>query len=348
MKVSRLTKLLARYDGASGRPSGQRGLALVTVLWVLMLLALIAASFMRTTRTEINLTRNLIENAEAEALADAGVYLAILALMDTDATKRPRADGTPYQVNFGDAEIIISVQDEGGKIDLNHAPDELLHGLFVSVGVESREADALVDAIADFRDPDDLHRLNGAEDHDYEAADLPWGAKDAPFTAVAELQQVLGMTPVIYRQVRPAVTVYSRQRGIDPSIAPRAVLLVIPGLDEVEVDALLGARAGSGSAANWESVLELGPVPSVGELPDSNLAAQEKPWEAVADPRGIRSYVSRSRGRVHTVRAEAVTATGAVFVREAVVGLTGDAHQPFRFHAWRQGDRSTPEGQETN
>ena len=34
-----------------------------------MLLALIAASFMRTTRTEINLTRNLIESAKAEALA---------------------------------------------------------------------------------------------------------------------------------------------------------------------------------------------------------------------------------------------------------------------------------------
>ncbi len=81
MKVSRLTKLLARYDGASGRPRGQRGLALVTVLWVLMLLALIAASFTRTTRTEINLTRNLIEAAEAEALADAGVYQAIYALL---------------------------------------------------------------------------------------------------------------------------------------------------------------------------------------------------------------------------------------------------------------------------
>ncbi len=47
----------------------------VTVLWVLMLLALIAASFMRTTRTEINLTRNMIESAKAEALADAGVLM---------------------------------------------------------------------------------------------------------------------------------------------------------------------------------------------------------------------------------------------------------------------------------
>ncbi len=60
---------------------GQRGLALVTVLWVLVLLSLIAASSTKTTRTEIYVTRNLIEAAEAEALADAGVYQAIYALL---------------------------------------------------------------------------------------------------------------------------------------------------------------------------------------------------------------------------------------------------------------------------
>ncbi len=55
-------------SAARQRSAPQRGVALVTVLWVLMLLALIAASFMRTTRLEINLTRNLIESAKAEAL----------------------------------------------------------------------------------------------------------------------------------------------------------------------------------------------------------------------------------------------------------------------------------------
>ena len=45
------------------------------------MLALIAASFIRTIRTEVNLTRNLIVNAEAEALADAGVYRAIHELL---------------------------------------------------------------------------------------------------------------------------------------------------------------------------------------------------------------------------------------------------------------------------
>ncbi len=69
--LGRLKTRAARYGG----PGGRRGLALVAVLWVVMLLALVAASFMATTRTEIDLTRNLIEGAKAEALADAGVLM---------------------------------------------------------------------------------------------------------------------------------------------------------------------------------------------------------------------------------------------------------------------------------
>ncbi len=66
-------------------PGAQRGLALVVVLWVLVLLSLIAASFTRTTRTEVNLASNLIDNAKAEALADAGVYRAIYAVLSNES-----------------------------------------------------------------------------------------------------------------------------------------------------------------------------------------------------------------------------------------------------------------------
>ena len=54
---------------ATAGRAAARGLALVAVLWGLMLRFLVAASFMATTRTEIDLTRNPIESAKAEALA---------------------------------------------------------------------------------------------------------------------------------------------------------------------------------------------------------------------------------------------------------------------------------------
>ncbi len=48
----------------------------------------------------------------------------------------------------------------------------------------------------------------------------------------------------------------------------------------------------------------------------------------------------RRGGRAFTVRAEAVTGTGAVFVREAVVDLRAGAGRPFRTLDWGQGRAS--------
>ncbi len=362
-------------------PGGPRGLALVTVLWVLVLLALIAASFTATTRTEINLTRNEIDNAQAEALAEAGLARALLGLlagvrnidlggqMETLPVGRPglgpgleagleaaqgadleaaetdpetfpgtggrwRADGTVYAWRFGGGALRTAVHGEAGKIDLNAGDEALLLGLFRAAswtgpegelqGLDEDAAAALVDALRDFADPDDLTRLNGAEDRDYAAAGLPWGAKDAPFEAVEELQQVLGMTAPLYQAVAPALTVYTGASGVDARLAPRAVLLALSGPGA----GLGGAGLGGGDAT--EAVV------------DDYLAAR-----AEAAPGAVPAFpgagpgegaARRTRGRVYTIPAEARLASGAVFAREAVVRL-GAGLEVFRIEAWRQGRR---------
>ena len=48
-----------------------RGIALISVLWITGLLAVMAASFASSTRTETRLAHNQEENAKAEALVDA-------------------------------------------------------------------------------------------------------------------------------------------------------------------------------------------------------------------------------------------------------------------------------------
>ena len=159
-----------------------------------------------------------------------------------------------------------------------------------------------------FSDPDDLTRLHGAEDEDYAAAGLPWDAKDAPFEAVAELQQVLGMAAPLYAAVAPALTVYTGAAGVDARLAPRDVLLALPG----------GETAG---------------------VVDDYIAlrADAAPGAAAAFP-GTEGRSPRARARIYTIHAEARLASGAVFAREAVVRLVG-GHQPYRIEAWRQGAR---------
>jgi general secretion pathway protein K len=227
------------------RLGDQRGIALLAVLWVVAILALVAAVFMRETRTEIALTRNLAAEAKAEALAEAGVNRAILILLGLDDTIPWRVDGTAIAFGYGGGTVQLSLQDEGGKIDLNRAGDTVLQGLFTSVGVGQDAAQHLVDAVADFRDADGLRHLNGAEDAEYARAGLPYDAKDAPFAATDELLQVFGMTPEIYARVAPYVTVYSPRRDVNLATAPAAVLNALPYLSPDRVRSILEQRAAS-------------------------------------------------------------------------------------------------------
>jgi general secretion pathway protein K len=228
----------------------QRGLALVAVLWTMTLLALIAAVFMRETRTELALVRNLDGEARADALAEAGVNRAILILLGLDTSVPWRVDGTPIELTSADGSVVrILIQDEGGKIDLNRSAGTVLQSLFVTVGLAPDAAQHLADAVIDFRDADELRQVNGAEDADYASAGLRHDAKDAPFASTEELLQVLGMTPDLYERVAPLVTVFSPRRDVNLATAPPAVLSVLPYLTAERVRTILDQRAGNVAGA---------------------------------------------------------------------------------------------------
>ena len=119
----------------------QRGIALIAVLWITMLLAVIAASFTSSVRTEVQLARNMVENAKAEALADGAVHRAVLGILEMEPERAWRTDGRPYRLDYGGGSVVVRVFDEDSKIDLNAAPAELLG--------ELSGADAIVSAVGD-------------------------------------------------------------------------------------------------------------------------------------------------------------------------------------------------------
>jgi general secretion pathway protein K len=286
-----------------------RGFALILVLWIVALLAVIAASLVSSGRTETRLAHNLVENAKAEALADGAIERAVLGLLTTDQDRAWRAGGGPYALAYGEGEVQVSVADEDGKVDLNAAPPELLAGLLAQLGLDADAAKAMADRIVDYRDPDHDLSPQGAEDPQYATAGRPAGAQDRPFATESELLGVLGMTPELYRRMRPYVTVFSGAEAVDPLHASRVVLAAIPGMTDQLIEAF--AKAGP----------EDDPLASV----DDESAFDVEP------------YLIPSRKIMYTVRAEAHTAGGGTFVREAVVELTGGSPRPFLVHAWRRG-----------
>ncbi len=289
----------------------QDGVALVLVLWVITLLAVIAGNFAFSMRGEAQIARNLLINAQAQTRADAGVQLAWFELMKPLSDPlRWQANGLPHELMLDGTVVRVSVLEESGKIDLNTSSDELLKGLFKSAGLSEDASMALLNAVLDWRSPGNIKRLNGAKEEEYRAAGKNYGPPNAPFETIDELQRVLGMNPELFRKLAPALTIYSRQPGINTRFASREVLQAFPGVNPAMVEQFLLQR---------QDALATGqPVPPFA---------------------GASSFSSTSSGlAAYSVRSEARTAGGSAFVRHSVVRMTPqDPKRPFLVLTWSEG-----------
>ena len=286
------------------RAEYQRGIALISVLWITTLLAVIAASFTSSARTEGQLARNMVENAKAEALADGAVHRAVLGILEPEPERAWRTDGRAYRLDYGDGAVVVRIFDEDAKVDLNAAPPELLAGLFRLLGLEDEQAETLAERIVDFRDEDDEAEPSGAEDPDYEAAGRADGAIDRPLVSEVELLGVLGMSEALYRRLRPFVTVYSGAEGIDPTRASLDVLRAVPGMTPEIAEAI---RAAGPDGDPFEAIDEDDPVRSRALL--RPLARDHVPGAGRGAHRGRRRV--RARGGDRAERPARATVHGA-------------------------------------
>ena len=158
-----------------------------------------------------------------------------------DPWREPQELIVPEMV-FGDARYALLLRDVGAALNLNEADEEMLRQFFAQgIGLDYADADELAQAILDWRDEDDLPRINGGEREEY----LEEGALVLPpnrdFVDVDELRHVRGMTPEIYVAAAPHLTLIGDGQ-INLNSAPEPVLLALPGMDRGTVTQLLRLR----------------------------------------------------------------------------------------------------------
>lgn len=203
--------------------SCSKGFALITVLWITAFLTVIAGSVSYQARASLGLATNVVASFKTKHAAEGALLLTVDKLIKRDELLGYKLKNPNFNYELDNLVVLVEVVDESGKVDLNLASADLIKSLFVAVGVNAQASSSIADAIADWRDQDNLKRVDGAEDQDYAANGLLYEAKDDEFDSIEELSLVLGVTPEIYRRVKPYVTVYAQDIGVNTTLSATVV-----------------------------------------------------------------------------------------------------------------------------
>lgn len=287
----------------------QKGIALVLVLWALLLLIIVTGSFSLMARMDRLEANTLLSGTQARMSAEAAINLAVLALRDPDEENRMRADGRVYETVLDGVKVEVSAIDERGKLDINSTDEITLSNLFTGNGMDPDEADLLAAAVMDWRDEDDLERVNGAEEDAYLAAGLDMGPANRPFLMTEELLQVLGMDYEFYRKLEPGITVFSRAAEPDPAFAPVEALMAMPDITYAEAMDFVQQRNSTQ------------PGDSLGtELPNGLVVMEQ------------------GRGVTYSIQARATMPNGVWEQLQTTIRLGGTLNgRPYHVLRWREG-----------
>jgi general secretion pathway protein K len=260
----------------------------------------------RMDRLEAN---TLLSGTQARMSAEAAINLAVLALRDPEDETRMIADGRLYEQELDGVLIEVSAIDERGKLDINTADELTLANLFIGNGMEPGAAELLAAAVLDWRDVDELERVNGAEEDAYLAAGLGVGPANRNFMMTEELLQVIGMPFELYRRLEPGITVFSRAKEPDPFFAPVEALMAIPDITHEEAVNFVAERNS--------------------QQPGDALGAEL--------PNGIVA-MERGRGNTYSIQARATMPNGVWEQLQATIRLGGTrSGNPYRILRWREG-----------
>ncbi|MGB5292815.1 MAG: hypothetical protein WBN41_15340 [Lysobacterales bacterium] len=295
---------------SSGRPiKSQNGIALVLVLWVLLLLTIVTGSFSLMARMDRLEANVLLTGTQARLSAESAINLAVLALRDPNDETRMIADGRLYQQELDGVLLEVSATDERGKLDINATDELTMTNMFVGHGMEPDQAELLAAAVMDWRDEDELERVNGAEEDAYLAAGLEMGPANRPFMMPEELLQVIGMEYELFRKLEPGITVFSRAGEPDPAFAPVEALMALPDITYEEALNFVQER-------NSQQ-----PGDSLGtELPNGVVVMEQ------------------GRGVTYSIQAKATMPNGVWEQLQATIRLGGNrSGSPYRVLRWREG-----------
>ncbi len=270
----------------------ERGAALLTVLLLVAVMAVVAATALERLALATRMTGNGGQIDQARAYADAGAEMARLRIGDLigltpgKTTLRGGWLGTPQALPVPGGIATARVTDAGNCFNLNSVVAgeseanlkvrpvgvTQFQGLMQALGVDGRQAQGVASALADWVDTDSVPQPGGAEDEVYAQREAPYRTANRFMIDPSELRAVAGVTPGLYERLRPWVCALPvadlSPINVNTLLPGQAVLfaMLLPGqLSIDQARQLLAQRPADGYGSTpefWASLSRTGLSPS--------------------------------------------------------------------------------------
>jgi len=173
-----------------------QGIALIQVLIISIILTMLGIYINQTVRSQIGIVNlmkssfalNLqLENAEAELLHTLLTQKRYRKIdSDNAIVQKWNFYGAPFLLNEN---TTVTIQDLSGLLSLNILNKALARNFFEQMGHSGHEVRAFLDSLEDWKDKDDLKRLNGAESDYYRYIKQP-EPRNAYLQTLSEVENI--------------------------------------------------------------------------------------------------------------------------------------------------------------
>jgi general secretion pathway protein K len=231
----------------------QQGLALITAVLVVAIVATVATTLALGEQVWFRQAQNMSNRAQAESLRQGALnYAAILLTRDgkdnkTDHLGELWAKPLP-PLPVEDGMIAFKVEDEQGRFNLNNLvrngapspPDiAMFQRLLTALKIDDP---GLSEALRDWLDPDSTVSQGGAEDIEYLSLPQPYRSANQPLQSVDELRLVKGFTAKAVEDLRPYVTALPVPTTVNVNTAPDQVLAALTNLSASALQPVFDSR----------------------------------------------------------------------------------------------------------
>jgi len=247
----------------------QQGIIIIVVMWFIAMMTLMISTLAIESRLSAKLVMHNQDNLQAWSdilkllqMAEMELLMARMPLAPDDEERQLylqdnknwyfRFDGRELPLAYATTEskitlpdnLAVRIYDHAGFINLRYLNVTQMHDLLEKrIGNDVEKIGQLLDAWQDWIDNDELKRLNGAEKEYYEELKPPYAPRNAMIETTEELLLIKDFAEVFKdMELETTFTVYGNMNGLNPNLATKEALSMLPGLSAAGVDKILERR----------------------------------------------------------------------------------------------------------